>query len=83
VSAANEGAISLHPIFISHLGIPNVVMVPLSDKEARWDLFVIWQRGKTAGSLRALLDALQLKPAGAKSVSEKAIPAMREPLRSE
>ena len=30
--AANEGAISLHPIFISHLGIPNVVMVPIADK---------------------------------------------------
>jgi DNA-binding transcriptional LysR family regulator len=56
--AANEGAISLHPIFISHLGIPNVVMVPIADKEATWDLFVVWQRGKTAGALRALLDAL-------------------------
>jgi hypothetical protein len=30
-------------------------------KEATWDLFVVWQRGKTAGPLRALLDALQLK----------------------
>ena len=62
VIAANEGAISLHPIFISHLGIPNVVMVPIADKEATWDLFVVWQRGKTSGPLRALLDALQLKP---------------------
>ena len=56
--AANEGAVSLHPIFISHLGIPNVVMVPIADKEAIWDLFVVWQRGKTAGPLRALLDAM-------------------------
>jgi len=60
--AANEGAISLHPVFISHLGIPNVVMVPLADKEATWDLFVVWQRGKTSVPLRALLDGLQLKP---------------------
>ena len=60
--AANEGAISLHPIFISHLGIPNVVMVPVADREATWDLFVVWQRGKLSGPLRALLDALQLKP---------------------
>ena len=58
VSAANEGAVSLHPIFISHLSIPNVVMVPIADKEAIWDLFVVWQRGKTAGPLRALLDAM-------------------------
>ncbi len=69
--AANEGAISLHPIFISHLGIPNVVMVPIADKQATWDLFVVWQRGKTAGPLRALLEALQLKLT-AKSVNQAA-----------
>ena len=59
--AANEGAISLNPSFISHLGIPNVVMVPIADEEATWDLFVVWQRGKASGPLRSLLDALQLK----------------------
>ncbi len=56
--AANEGAISLNPSFISHLGIPNVVMVPIADKEATWDLFVLWQRGQISGPLRALLDAM-------------------------
>src|SRR5262249_30773782 len=56
--AANEGAVSLHPFYISHLGIPNVVMVPIAEKEATWDLFVVWQRGKTSGPLRALLDAM-------------------------
>jgi hypothetical protein len=40
------------------LDIPNVVMVPIANKEATWDVFVVWQRGKTAGPLRALLDAL-------------------------
>jgi len=44
--------------FISHLKIPNVVMVPITDAEATWDLFVIRQRGKTASPLRVLLDAL-------------------------
>jgi len=63
VIAANEGAISLNAAFISHLSIPNVVMVPIADAGATWDLFVIWQRGKTAGSLRALLDALTGKAA--------------------
>lgn len=79
--AANEDAISIHPVFISHLGIPNVVMVPIADKEATWDLFIVWQRGKTSGPLRALLDALQLKP-GDQRVSERAIPAMQQQLRS-
>jgi hypothetical protein len=37
-------------------------MVPVADKEATWDLFVVWQRGKASGPLRALLGALQLKP---------------------
>jgi DNA-binding transcriptional LysR family regulator len=59
VTAANAGAIVFNPSFISHLEIPNVVMVPIAEKEATWDLFVVWQRGKTAGPLRALLDALR------------------------
>jgi hypothetical protein len=42
--------------------MPNVAMVPVADAEATWDLFVVWQRGKTAGPLRALLDALPAKP---------------------
>jgi DNA-binding transcriptional LysR family regulator len=56
--AANDGAISLNPAFISHLNVPNVVMVPIADAGATWDLFVVWQRGKANGSLRVLLDAL-------------------------
>jgi len=58
VIAANDGAISLNAAFISHLSIPNVVMVPIADAGATWDLFVVWQRGETAGPLRALLDGL-------------------------
>jgi DNA-binding transcriptional LysR family regulator len=56
--AANEDVISIQPAFISHLNIPNVVMVPIADAGATWDLFVVWQRGKAAGPLRILLDAL-------------------------
>ena len=56
--AANEDAISIQPAFISHLNIPNVVMVPIADLGATWDLFIVWQRGKAAGPLRVLLDAL-------------------------
>jgi len=62
VTAANEGAISLQPNFISHVGVPNIVMIPIADGEATWDLFVVWQRGKMSGPLRALLSDLQLNP---------------------
>jgi len=62
VIGANEGAISLQPSFISHLSIPNVVMVLIADKQATWDLFLVWQRGKMSGPLRALLGSLQLAP---------------------
>jgi molybdate transport repressor ModE-like protein len=56
---ANEEGVSLHPAFISHLRIPNVAMLPVTDAGATWDLFLVWQRGKTASPLRALLDAVQ------------------------
>jgi len=59
--AANEEAISVQPAFIFHLDIPNVVMVPIADAGATWDLFVVWQRGKIAGPLQTLLRELNLK----------------------
>jgi DNA-binding transcriptional LysR family regulator len=60
--SANEDAISIQPAFISYLNVPNVVMVPIADAGATWDLFVVWQRGKVAGPLRTLLSELNLKP---------------------
>jgi DNA-binding transcriptional LysR family regulator len=59
--AANEEAISIQPAFISHLNVPNVVMVPIADAGATWDLFVVWQRGEIASPLRTLLSELNLK----------------------
>jgi DNA-binding transcriptional LysR family regulator len=59
--SANEDAISIQPAFISHLNVPNVVMVPIADAGATWDLFVVWQRGKVASSLRRLLTELNPK----------------------
>jgi hypothetical protein len=38
-----------------------VVMVPIADVGATWDLFVVWQRGKITGPLRTLLSELNLK----------------------
>ena len=57
-AAANEDEISINPIFVSHLKIPNVAMVPMVDTGATWDVFVAWQRGKTSGPLLTLVDAL-------------------------
>ncbi len=59
--AANEEAISIQPAFISHLKVPNVVMVPIADAGATWDLFVVWQPGEIASPLRTLLSELNLK----------------------
>src|ERR1700682_6243843 len=53
--AANEEAISIQPAFISHLNVPNVVMVPLANAGATWDLLVVWQSGEIASPLRTLL----------------------------
>jgi hypothetical protein len=54
----NEDAISLKPMFVSHLEVPNVVIIPIADKEATWEVFIAWQRGNAAGPVRALIDAL-------------------------
>jgi DNA-binding transcriptional LysR family regulator len=59
--AANEEAISIQPDFISHLKVPNVLMVPIADASATWDLFIVWQQGKIASPLRTLLKELNLK----------------------
>ena len=60
--SGNEDAISLNPIFVRHLKIPNVAIVPIADQGAIWDVFVAWQRGKSAAPLRTLLECLQSKP---------------------
>ena len=59
--AANEEAISIQPAFVSHLNVPNVVMVPVADAGVTWDLFVVWRRGEIVGPLRTLLNELKLK----------------------
>src|SRR6267378_751506 len=59
--SGHEDAISLNPMFVRHLKIPNVVMVSIADKGATWNVLVARQRGKTAAAIRALIDALGLK----------------------
>lgn len=57
----NEDAVLLKPSFVRYLEAPNIVIVPIGDKGATWEVFVAWQRGKTATAVRALIDALDLK----------------------
>ena len=54
----NEDVISLKPMFARHLEVPNIVVVPLTDKRATWEVFIAWQRGKTSAPVRALISAL-------------------------
>lgn len=56
--SGNEDAISLNPMFVRHLKIPNVAIVPIADKGATWELFVAWQRGKTAAPVSVLIDVV-------------------------
>ena len=54
----SEGAVTLVPAYLKSFPVAGVAMVPLSDTKATWDFLVVWQRGQTPKSLRALLDAL-------------------------
>jgi hypothetical protein len=54
----SEGAVALIPSYLKHFPVAGVAMVELLDRKATWDFLVVWQRGRTANSLRELLDAL-------------------------
>ena len=70
---ASEGLAGLGPAFLRDYPAGGVRMVPLADPAARWDMLVVWQRGHTAGALRALLDALAAAAVAARKRSwEKA-----------
>lgn len=56
-----EGAVSLLPEYTKRATVPGVVFRPLRDAGAKWDLIVAWQRGKVAGPVRTLIDALPTK----------------------
>lgn len=54
----SEGAVTIVPAYLKNFPVAGVSMVQLSDTKATWDFLVVWQRGRTAKSLRTLLDAL-------------------------
>lgn len=55
---ASDGVVMLMPEYVRDYPAPAVAMIPIEDAEATWDFLVMWQRGRTAGPVRALLDAL-------------------------
>lgn len=55
---ANEEVVALLPAFMHHRVWPGVVLVPIADPDATWDLVVVWQRGKISEALKTLLNAL-------------------------
>jgi DNA-binding transcriptional LysR family regulator len=68
----SEGAVTLVPAYLKSFPVAGVAMVQLSDTKATWDFLVVWQRGRTAQSLGALLDALA---ASASSIGQQPKPA--------
>jgi DNA-binding transcriptional LysR family regulator len=53
-----EGAVALAPGYLRDLPAAGVEMIPIADAEATWDFLVVWQRGRTAGPLQVLIEAL-------------------------
>jgi DNA-binding transcriptional LysR family regulator len=54
---ANEDAVLLLPGYVRHRAAPGVVLRPVEDAGATWELFVVWRRGQKSGPLHALVEA--------------------------
>jgi DNA-binding transcriptional LysR family regulator len=55
---AGEDAVAIVPGYMKDSPAAGVALVPIADAGATWDFLVVWQRGKTAAPVRALIDAL-------------------------
>jgi DNA-binding transcriptional LysR family regulator len=55
---ANENAVAIVPAFVRHHVVPGVTILPLAERDLTWQILLVWQRGKTGGALRALINAL-------------------------
>jgi DNA-binding transcriptional LysR family regulator len=54
----SESAVTILPEYFLGFKHPGVVFVPVSDAKAKWDFYVLWQRGKVPATTRALVAAL-------------------------
>lgn len=59
---SSEGAVALVPAYLADHRAAGAVLVPIADPHATWDFLIVWQRGKTAATVRALIDALPAAP---------------------
>lgn len=55
----SESAVTLLPAYFAKSSHPGVTFVPISDAKARWDFFVLWQRGHASAVTLALVNALK------------------------
>lgn len=54
----SEGAVTFVPDYFAQAERPGVRMVPLGDAGAKWDLLLLWQRGRASRVLRGLVERL-------------------------
>ena len=52
---------TLAPAFLRHCKTPKATVIPVTDTEATWNLFLVWQRGQITEALRTLLNAPSLQ----------------------
>lgn len=55
---ASEGAVMLLPDYFATAPPPGTILLPLIDEAARWDLLLIWQRGRASAVLKAMVDLM-------------------------
>ncbi|MBS0661305.1 MAG: LysR family transcriptional regulator [Verrucomicrobia bacterium] len=55
---ASEGAVLVLPDYFAETPPPGVKLLPLSDDAARWDLLLLWQRGRPSAVLKAMIELL-------------------------
>lgn len=56
--ALSEDGVALLPELVGEFAVPSVVARPLADTFAKWELLVVWQRGRMAAPVRTFLEAL-------------------------
>jgi DNA-binding transcriptional LysR family regulator len=54
----SNGMVTVVPSYLRNYPSPGVALVPIADPQATWDFFVVWQRGRTAGAVKAFINAL-------------------------
>jgi len=58
-AVANDGFVAVMPDFLRHQTRPGMVIIPISDAGATWELVIAWQKGQTAEPLRVILASLR------------------------